>query len=171
MCLCGHLGEQFLFAGHDFSSVFPGLMSWHCYDQIFQCSSSFLLGWMQWKSECFFFFFFFPVRSCLFVSSCQVETPNNPPSFHAYCPPMCWQPTSAFCSSDPSLVYSSLSYFFQGLWGFSCPSKWNKKACWKHWKRGLEERNERRWVGVGKRDRTSTAVESEQTTYLFSLKR
>lgn len=57
MCLCGHLGEQFLFAGRDFSSVFPGLMSWHCYDQIFQCSSSFLLGWMQWKSECFFFFF------------------------------------------------------------------------------------------------------------------
>lgn len=100
------------------------------------------------------------------ASSCQGETPNNPPHFHPCCTPMCWQPTFVLCNSDPSLVYSSPSYFLQGLWGFSCPRKCNKKECWKHWKRGLEERDERRWVGVGKKRQNKHSCRV-RTDYIF----
>lgn len=151
-----------------FSSAFPGLIIQHYCDQLFQCSSTFLARMNAVKVRMLYFYFFFPVRPCFLISACQVETPNKASPLPSWFYPQVLAAHLCLLQlSDPSLVYSSVILLSRSSAGPE--RKGNKKACWKHWKRGLEERNVRRWVGVGKR--TSTAKESEQTTYLFSLKR
>lgn len=151
------------------SSAFPGLIIWHLHDQLFQCSSTFLAGMNRVEVRMLYFYFFF--RKLLFLN--KFLPGRNPkqalPTSILILPPFAGSPPL------PSAIYWSLFGLqlchssFKVFRAFR--EKGEQRTCCKHWKRGLEERNERTWVGVGKRDRTSTAEESEQTTYLFSLKR
>lgn len=171
MCLHAHLGKQPVFAEYDFPVHSLDWLSSIIVINSFSALALFLLGWMQWKSECFIFIFFFPVSPCFFNKCLPGRNPKQglPTSIliltpSAGSPPL---PSATLWSFfGLQLCHTSFKVFRASA---GPERKGNKKACWKHWKRGLEERNVRRWVGVGKR--TSTAKESEQTTYLFSLKR
>lgn len=130
-----------------------------------ECSRTFLLGCMHWKSECFIFTF--PVSSRFLISSCQVETPNKLSPLPSWFHPVCWQPTSAFCNSLISLWSTALSSFFQGLQVFSWP---REKGEQKSMLKTLKERTRgKKWKEMSRRGKKRQNKHSwrVRTDYMF----